>query len=174
MRYSGHWSLALSAALLLTSCATTKTDERRDGIGPYSELTGRLLIMQPSQRWQVALEWRGTPDAGHARLTHAASNRIVEIEWLQAAIRMRDNQQQPAWKQVSESQLAEQGIIMPPQQLAALLNGTLPTTLKRRGENRWEGTVRDSYLKLTWQPDAQRLSITDITHGNSLVLIIQP
>jgi len=166
--------MAAIAALLLSSCATVKPADHASGIGPYTELSGRLLVIQSARRWQVELDWHGTPAAGHARLTHAASNRIVELDWSGSHIRIRDNQQDTAWRHVSARQLEEQGIIMPPRQMAELLGGKLPAGFKERAPNRWEGELRGSHLRIDWMPESRRLTILDVTRGNKLVLLIQP
>lgn len=155
------------------SCVTTQKTDQTAGIGPYHHFSGRLLVIQPANRWQAELDWRGDANAGQARLTHAASSRIIEIQWLGETMQLRDNQQHPAWQLVDEQRLYQQGIIMLPQQLADILNGNMPASLHKRGSNHWEGMVRNSHLKLIWKPDQQRMEITDITHGNRLILIIE-
>lgn len=174
MRAACHQGMALIAALLLTSCATVKPAMQPSGIGPYTDISGRLLVIQSDKRWQVELDWHGTPDAGHARLTHAASNRIVELEWSGKNIRIRDNRQETAWRQISARQLEERGIIMPPRQIAQLLAGQLPASFKERSPSHWEGNLHGSHLRITWAADSRRLTILDISHGNKLVLLIQP
>lgn len=173
MRYITHWGMAAFAVLLLASCTTIQTAEHPSGIGPYTDFSGRLLVIQAAKRWQMEIDWHGSEKEGRARLTHAASNHIVEIQWHRQTMQLRDNQQQMSWQPLSNRQLQHLGIVIPPQQMAGLLTGKLPPNFRAHGDNHWEGTIRDSYLHITWRPEKQQLTILDVTHGNKLILLIE-
>ncbi|MDT8375914.1 MAG: lipoprotein insertase outer membrane protein LolB [Mariprofundaceae bacterium] len=174
MRISAIVGVILLAALM-SACATIKPHETVSSIGPYQNFSGRLMVIEPSRRWQVMVHWDGQPDRGQVRLTHAVSNRIILVSWEGEQIRMADNQN-PAdgWKLVNHSQLRSTGIILPPQQLAMILNGRVPAPLKEQKPNLWRGKIDGALILLKWTEEQKRLAITDITHGREVILIIQP
>ena len=157
---------------------TTTSMEKTSVIGPYSEFSGRLLVMQPRRRWQVSLQWASSnPEQGWLRLTHAASNSVVELRWQDQEMQLRSNTH-TAWQAISEQQLAEQGIVLPPQQLAALFLGRIPEHFVQKpaeGQNEiiWETLGMKPFIRLQWRASSQRLSMTDMTHGRRAILIIQ-
>ncbi|MDQ7010700.1 MAG: hypothetical protein Q9M29_02655 [Mariprofundaceae bacterium] len=152
-----------------------KTTVPVTGIGHYPAFTGRLIVINASKRWQVVINWRAsTPEHGWLRLTHAASGRIIEIEWTGGAMRLRDNQAaSPSWRPVSSDELATHGIVLTPRTLATILLGTMPPNLKSRQRHIWEGRYGGSVMRLQWSATAKRLTITDINHGRKAILIIQ-
>ncbi|MFQ5582500.1 MAG: hypothetical protein ACE5F3_07755 [Mariprofundaceae bacterium] len=152
-----------------------KTTELIAGIGPYPTFTGRLIVIEPNRRWQAAINWQAaTPDHGWLRLTHAASARIVEMEWTDDSIWMRDNQAaSPDWRPVSAKELAMHGIVLTPQALTAILLGAMPQTFKSRQPHIWEGKHAGSMMRLQWSQQSKRLTVTDITYGRKAILIIQ-
>jgi mRNA-degrading endonuclease RelE of RelBE toxin-antitoxin system len=88
---------------------------------------------------------------------------------------MRDNQSPVEdWKPIDNRQLRSMGIILPPQQLAMILNGRIPHTLKEQKPNLWRGKIDGTLLLLKWIDTRKRLEITDITHGREAILMIQP
>jgi hypothetical protein len=161
--------------LLMSACATIERHETVSSIGPYQNFTGRLIVIEPTRRWQAIIHWDGQPDRGQVRLIHAASNRIVLISWEGEQIHMRDNQS-PAegWKLIDNRQLRSMGIILPPQQLAMILNGRIPHALKEQKPNLWKGKIDGALVILKWIDARKRLEITDMTHGREAILIIQP
>ncbi|MDX8407337.1 MAG: lipoprotein insertase outer membrane protein LolB [Mariprofundaceae bacterium] len=186
MKLKGFGNLWLIAVLLLpAACSslpgktpTTTHMEKTAVMGPYSEFSGRLLVMQPRRRWQVSLQWAASsPGQGWLRLSHAASNSVIELRWQNQDMQLRSNTH-TAWQAISERQLAEQGIVLPPQQLAALLLGHVPDHfVQKPGNGRddiiWESQGLKSFMRLQWRASSQRLSMTDMTHGRRAILIIQ-
>jgi len=165
----------LITTLLTTSCATTKPHAPDTSIGPFNTFTGRLIVIEPTRRWQVLVNWDGTPDKGIVRLTHAASNRIVQVVWDHEAMQIRDNTDRSRqWRSVNKQALSENGIILPPQQLARILSGDMPDGLIEKRHGEWEGRVDASFLRIKWFDKQQRLELTDMTNGRTAILIIQP
>ncbi|MDX8406175.1 MAG: lipoprotein insertase outer membrane protein LolB [Mariprofundus sp.] len=164
----------LAAMLLLAACATPMTPalmQAASSIGPYSLFSGRLIVIEPSRRWQVQIDWNApTADQGRLRLTHAASNTIIEFRWQGVSMRVRDNHNSN-WRAISADQLAEHGIVLPPQQLARILKGKMPATFQQTGPGQWQSN--DHSVRLHWHNDSQRLVMTDIKHGRKATLIIQ-
>jgi hypothetical protein len=172
------FSISLIAVLLLSlsSCATT-LDGRSSAnvptaIGPYSDFSGRLIVIEPKRRWQVLLKWQAeTAEQGRVRLTHAATNMVVELQWQHEQIQARDNKH-PDWQIIGQQKLAELGIVVPPQQLASILLGNMPAHFKRKNDNTWESRQTGDLIRLHWQASRQKLSMTDIKHGRQATLFI--
>ena len=169
--------LLLLAMLAFSSCAplTGKPDAGTpSSIGPYTQLNGRLIVIEPNRRWQVLLNWQAASrQQGWLRLTHAASGRVVELEWRHARMRVRDDSH-PDWQKINHQQLAAEGIVIPPQQLAAILLGTMPAHFRRKNGTTWEGKQNGGLIRLEWKDEQKKLSITDMTHGRTATLFIQP
>jgi len=163
-------------AALLTNCVTTGVKQQSStSIGPYNTFDGRLIVIEPKRRWQVTVQWNGTPDEGTVRLIHAATQRIVELRWQSELMQLRDNQQMPQkWQNISREQLASHGIILPPQQLAEILAGQMPSALIEKNRGEWEGRIHGSFVKVKWLASNHRLEIMDISNGRQATLIIQP
>jgi len=162
----------LAAILFITSCASLPAPEQAAGIGPYSSLHARLLVIEPSKRWQVLLDWHAdSPVSGHARMSHAASNTVVELRWRHDDIELRDNKT-PAWRKVSTAQLAEQGIVVSPYTLSRFLAGRIPAGFKQRETNTWESRQAGGIIRVQWYAQAGRLELSDIKHGKRATLII--
>jgi len=162
--------------LVLSGCASTahRTSDSESSIGPYPAFSGRLIVIEPTKRWQVLLTWQAkTPDQGALRIVHAATNTIVELRWQGTNMDIRDNQQ-PAWRPVGRAQLSEHGIVIPPQELAAILLGRMPAHFRKRSANTWDSTAGGTLIRLKWKQQAHSLSMTDIKHGRKATLIIQP
>jgi len=162
----------LAALLFLTSCASLPAPEQAAGIGPYTSVHARLLVIEPSKRWQVLLDWHAdSPTSGHARMSHAASNTVVELRWRHDDIELRDNKA-PAWRKLSTAQLAEQGIVVSPYTLSRFLAGRVPAGFKQREPNLWESRRTASIIRVQWHAQARRLELSDIKHGKRATLII--
>lgn len=162
-------------ALLIGGCATTKPHESPTVIGPFITFSGRLIVIEPTRRWQVIVDWNGTPEEGDVRLTHAASNRIVLVKWDNENILILDNADQSgSWRSISGEALAEKGIILPPRQLARILSGEMPAGLIEKQHGEWEGRIDDSFLRIKWFDEKQHLELIDVTHGRTATLIINP
>ncbi len=164
---------AVLLMILVSGCATIKPHETSSSIGPYQSFTGRLIVIEPNRRWQVVIHWNGQPERGEVRLTHAASNRIVLLSWEGESMRMTDNQSPiSGWRHIDSDMLRKMGIILPPQQLAMIFSGRIPSTLKEQGPNLWRGVIDKSQIRLKWIDQRKRLEITDITHGREAILMI--
>ena len=171
---SGIFAL-LIFTLLTSGCATTKPHEPATSIGPFNTFTGRLIVIEPTRRWQVIVDWTGTPAEGIVRLTHAATNRIVQVAWDHEAMQIRDNADHShQWRNVSKQTLSENGIILPPHQMAQILSGDMPVELVEKRDGEWEGRIDDSFIRIKWLDEQQRLELIDMTHGRTAILIIQP
>jgi len=148
--------------------------ETAASIGPYPAFSGRLIVIETTRRWQTTLNWKAeSPEQGWLRLTHAASGTVVEFRWLHETMQVRDNKN-TTWKQINQHQLSQQGIVLPPQQLASVLLGKIPNHFKQKKPFHWESLASGSLIKLEWNSDRHRLMISDIKHGRRATLIIQP
>lgn len=166
--------LAVIIALLFTGCATTGKQPPAAEIGPYTAFAGRLIVIDAARRWQVMVDWNGTPEQGALRLTHAASNRIIRIRWHYDDIQMLDNlDRTQSWRSISVPELYSHGVILPPQQLSRILMGEIPGTLTRKNLGEWEGRLNGTFIRIRWLSGNQRLELTDITHGRKAILMIQ-
>jgi outer membrane biogenesis lipoprotein LolB len=167
--------LALLVLVWLAGCAGQRPPTGMvSSIGPYPSFSGRLIVMQPTRRWQVEVDWKApTPEAGWLRLTHAASGRIVELRWQGNDLHLSDNQD-PTHpdKSISEAQLTDYGIVIPPRQLAAILLGHIPSAFRPTGPGRWEAHLGGDILRLDWNAGARRLTLTDLAHGDRAMLLI--
>ena len=167
--------LMLLALSWLAACATLPDKSGQpSSIGPYPQFNGRLIVIEPSRRWQVLVNWQAnSARKGWLRLTHAATGRVVELKWQHALMLVRDDSH-PEWQEISRQQLAAEGIVIPPEQLAAILLGRMPAHFKRKNGSTWEGKQNGGLIRLVWQAEQKKLSITDITHGRTARLFIQP
>ena len=165
---------ALLLSVLISACATVKPHDTTSGTASYQQFSGRLIVIEPTRRWQVMIQWDGTPERGLARLTHAASNRIIQLSWLHERIQMLDNQgATQQWQNITTQKLASNGIILPPQKLAMILSGNPPETLIRKNNGEWEGKIDGAFLRVRWSNENHRLELTDVTHGRRAILIIE-
>ncbi|MDX8395571.1 MAG: hypothetical protein R8K22_04060 [Mariprofundaceae bacterium] len=164
----------LLVGILIGACATTPSSTSSfTNIGPYTDFTGRLLVIEPSRRWQVMIQWKGDPKQGWTRLTHAASGRIIELQWHNQQMQKRDNQGHSSdWHPITQTQLTQDGIILSPQHLAQVLSGKVPTVFKYKQDGIWEGHLHQGFIRIRWQANSRRLTMTDITHGRTATLII--
>jgi len=162
----------LSILLMTTACATLPETAEAPGIGPYHSIHARLLVIEPSRRWQVMLDWQAESAAqGQARLVHAASSSVIELRWQQDAIELRDNHL-PEWRKVGIDQLAEQGIVVSPHILSQFLAGRVPPGFRSKEANHWESRKGGNLVRVTWNEASKRLEFSDIKHGRRATLII--
>ncbi len=162
--------------LLLASCATTRSPMSMTGegqIGPFTTFHGRMIVMTPSRRWQVSIQWQ-TEDArrGYLRLLHPSTGFVLEARWKRPQVELRDSKY-PQWRNVSIAEMQQQGILLPPWEMAAILQGDIPASFHVIGAGRWQRHVDDTLLRLQWQAGQQRLTLTDITHGRRIILVIE-
>ncbi|MDQ6982334.1 MAG: lipoprotein insertase outer membrane protein LolB, partial [Mariprofundus sp.] len=143
-------------------------------IGPYSTFSGRLIVIESTKRWQVSLKWQASrAEQGWLRITHAATGTVVELRWQSKTMQIRDNQQ-PVWRHIELEKLSEHGIIIPPHELAAILLGQMPAHFRQKSEQVWETRQSGYLIRLRWQQELRKLTITDMKHGRIAVLKIQP
>jgi len=162
----------LSIFFMITACATLPETADAPGIGPYRTIHARLLVIEPTRRWQVLLDWQAESTAkGHARLVHAASNSVIELRWKQNNIELRDNHS-PRWRSISIEQLAEQGIVVSPFTLSHFLAGRTPPGFHSKQANHWESNRDGNLVRVIWDDASQRLELSDIKHGRRATLII--
>jgi len=128
-------------------------------------------VIEPKRRWQVMLDWQANQTTGHARLVHAASGNIVELRWKKDYIQLRDNHA-PDWRRVNMQQLAKHGIVISPHTLSLFLNGKIPPGFHKTSLNNWENRQNGSLIRVTWQHDIKRLTLSDIRHGRRATLMI--
>jgi len=168
----------LILSLSLTACATVKINNEpmdQKKMPVITAFQGSLLVFSPKHRFQVLIQWQADLHQGHARLTHAASGRVVELRWQGEVLSMRDNQHKDiAWQRVSVEQLQDLGIVLAPWVLAKVLHQQIPKALHSKDGETWRGKLDHSVIQLRWQNDYHRLTMTDITHGRKAVLRINP
>ncbi|WP_018294402.1 hypothetical protein [Mariprofundus ferrooxydans] len=171
-----RWLLCLFTTLWLTACATpikTMPPESESGIGPFTSFSARLIVIEPARRWQVLLDWDApTSNQGTLRLTHAASNTVVEFRWQGADMFIRDSSNR-SWRPITPAQLAAHGIVIPPARLAEILLGHMPADFHADGPDQWSGKQAGSLIRLRWYADNRKLVMTDIARGRRATLIIQ-
>jgi len=165
---------SLLLALGLTACATVHTERAaKVEIPVLTTFQGSLLVFSPKHRFQVQIQWQADLQQGHARLTHPASGRVVELRWQNKLLSMRDNQLNgQQWQTMTLEQLYDMGIVLPPWVLANILHRQIPKNLHSQGNNRWKGVLNHSVIQLHWQNNGHRLTMTDITHGRKAILRI--
>ncbi|MDX8392629.1 MAG: hypothetical protein R8K53_08720, partial [Mariprofundaceae bacterium] len=147
------------------------THKQASTIGPYHNISARLLVIEPKRRWQVMLDWQAQQTHGRARLVHAASGNIVELRWRKDDIRLRDNRS-PNWRKINMQQLAEHGIVISPYTLSRFLAGQIPSGFHRKNAITWESKRDDALIRVVWHADGRRLIISDIRHGRRATLLI--
>ncbi len=171
--------LCMAAILALSGCTSTSLHKPAvsvtpASIGPYPSFSGRLIVIEPTKRWQVSLQWQAPkPEQGWLRISHAATGTVVELRWHGNAMQIRDNQR-PVWRHIELEELSEHGIIIPPHELAAILLGRIPAHFRQKGRQVWESRQSGYLIRLYWQKELHKLTITDMKHGRKAVLIIQP
>jgi len=173
-----QWIYGLIFALCLSACATVKPNEKsiyQEKQPVISAFKGSLLVFSPRHRFHVLIQWQADLQQGHARLTHAASGRVVELRWQGEDLSMRDNQSAGArWRHVDAKQLQDIGIVLQPWVLAKVLHHQMPKALHSKDGRIWRGKMDQSVVQLRWQDDYHQLTMTDITHGRKAVLRMNP
>ncbi|WP_176958272.1 hypothetical protein [Mariprofundus sp. KV] len=161
---------------MLTSACVKQpvTTTEKTSIGPYSDFAARLIVIEPKRRWQVMLQWRAdSPDRGDVRLTHAATGTVIELRWFANQMQLRSTASR-MWEPVDSTQLGSQGIVIPPQQLASILLGQMPSHFIHKKEGLWESRASGSPIRLQWTASMHKLTMTDIKHGRRATMLIQP
>ncbi|MDX8390724.1 MAG: hypothetical protein R8M38_09565 [Mariprofundaceae bacterium] len=156
----------------LSSCASQLQPETG-----YHSFQGRLLVIEPTKRWQVAVTWQFVSlKEGMVRLNHAATSRIVELRWQGEKIHYRDNQaMQPRWQKSSLDQLQGYGIVLAPQEIGMFLAGdVLPPGFKKTAVDHWQRIEGGQVIAVHWNKARTRLSMKDISHGVQAILVIEP
>jgi len=158
-------------AAFLAACAKVPAETGKQS---YTEFTARLLVTEPSRRWQVLVDWRSQDeDRGWLRLTHALSGRIVELRWQQEKMWLRNNWSTAGkWREITLNQLASYGIPIFPGDVARFLKGGAPDDFARRSENLWVGKRLHNTVRVTWNRDKHILKIADIRNGRIATLMI--
>jgi len=164
--------------LFLTACSTlqqsTSTQENI-AYKPWHNFDGQLSVLASAHRWQVRIHWQADLESGKARLTHAATGRIIELQWQGKHIQARDNQSSTtAWQPIKIATLMQYGIVLPPQDIAKILHHQIPISFKAKGGGIWQGKLHNNIIRLRWQNNRHKLTITDITHGRTAILRIFP
>ncbi len=163
--------------LLLTACSTLQQPTLQQGseCKPWHNFNGQLSILESAHRWQVLIHWQADLKSGNTRLTHAATGRIIELQWQGEKIYIRDNQATTTtWKSIQADTLMQYGIVLPPQTIAAILHYQIPPSLKAKGNNIWQGKLHDKTIRIRWQDHCHKLTMTDITQGRIAILRIFP
>lgn len=168
-------TLVVIATIALSGCGKQMPlSDHNIAIGPYQHLSGRLIVIEPKRRWQVAIKWHAnSPDRGNLRLLHAATGTVVEFRWIGEKMQLRDSSSK-LWKSVTHEKLAGHGIVIPPQQLALILLGKIPAHFKEQKPSVWESREHGHPIRLKWYDNTKRLVMSDIKHGRQATLIIQP
>ena len=175
-----HWYRSLHLMLIITimlasACAKQPIlPSEQSAIGPYYQFSARLIVIEPKHRWQVMLQWHAdSADKGEARLTHAATGTVIELRWSDSHMQVRSTESR-IWKPIDPAQLGSKGIVIPPQQLAAILQGEMPAHFIPMKQGLWESRDSGSPIRLQWTESLQKLTMTDIKHGRRATLLIQP
>jgi len=174
-RFSSLALLLIFTAMLTSACVKQPvTTTEKTSIGPFSNFTARLIVIEPKRRWQVMLQWHAdSPDRGDVRLTHAATGTVIELRWLDDQMQLRSTQSR-MWEPIEAVQLGSQGIVIPPQQLASILLGQMPGHFINKQEGLWESRASGNPIRLQWTPSLHKLTMTDIKHGRRATMLIQP
>jgi len=164
--------------LLLTACSTLQQSisvQESSVCKPWHNFNGQLSILEHAHRWQVLIHWQANLKSGNARLTHAATGRIIELQWQGKQIQIRDNQTPTTrWKSIKADTLMQYGIVLPPQSIAMILHHQIPPSLKSKGGSIWQGKLHGNTIRIRWQDHCHKLTMTDITHGRIAILRIFP
>ncbi|MDQ6954482.1 MAG: hypothetical protein Q9M20_03475 [Mariprofundaceae bacterium] len=172
-------TVTLSVCLLLfNACSATQYSSISDQSAsqkPWFSFQAQLSIIESAHRWQVLLDWQADSQSGSARLTHAATGRIIKLRWQGNDVQILDNQaMKPNWKYIKADALMKYGIVLPPHTIAAILQQQIPKQLKPQGTGIWKGLIYGNSIRLRWQNNGHKLTMTDITHGRTAILRILP
>jgi len=177
--------LCLSLVLLLNACASlsftppestirqASQASNKLSIGPYASFSGRLIVFDPSRRWQVSIDWQATQaNTGKIRLTHALSGTVVDFRWTDNHMQVRDDKV-PYWRSIQQTELTELGIVLPPSQLASILLNQTPAHFHQIKSDTWESMNSGSPIRLRWQEKLRTLTIKDVKQHRTARLIIK-
>ncbi len=177
--------LCLSFILLLNACASLSAGKASNtssaasktsttlSIGPYASFSGRLIVFDPSRRWQVSIDWQATQvHTGKLRLTHALSGTVVDFRWADNRMQVRDDKA-PYWRSIQQHELTELGIVLPPTQLASILLNQTPEHFHQIKTDTWESMDSGSPIRLRWQKKLHTLTINDVKQHRTARLIIK-
>jgi len=169
----------LISVILLSACANLVVDKPSvskpsSTIGPYSQITARIMVIEPEHVWQAMLNWQAKQaDTGTMRVVHAASGRIVEIRWHDNEIWIRDNQSKSLKaRRIGQKALTAIGIVISPQELSEFLGGHVPSGFQSTGSDKWMTQRNHSHVRVMWNPQTKHLVFSDIRHGRKATLII--
>jgi len=113
--------------------------------------------------------------AGKLRIWQRTTGRIIELQWQGKQIQMRDNQAATTrWQPIQVDILMQYGIVLPPQSIAMILHHQIPPSLKAKGNEIWQGKLHGNSIRIRWQNNCHKLTMTDITHGRTAILRIFP
>ena len=164
---------ALCGLLLLSACV--KHTEEGQICTPIEPFSGRLLVMSTTKRFQVDIDWKGVEQKGELRLTHVSSGRIVDVLWEHESMFWHDNENAD-WSPLTEVELNDMGVILPPWILAKIFLGEMPNTMSTKNQLTWKGSWvhKKTNVELTvrWASDRKRVELVDIKHGRKVVVII--
>ncbi len=168
---------SLALLFLITACThkpmIQHTSSPQDKI--WQRFDGKLLVIEPTRRWQVLIHWEADLTQGKTRLTHIATSRIIELKWNHKHTYIRDNQTQHGqWREINHDVLMQYGIVLPPQMLSKILHNQIPSSLQTKDHEMWQGKLYGNSIRLSWKHNRHQLIITDISHGRTAILRIQP
>lgn len=167
-------AVLLIAIVMASGCAKQPVHDETTTIGPFKSLSGRLIVIEPDRRWQVVIQWHAeTPERGEVRLAHAATGTVVEFRWAGPYMQIRDGNAS-SWRSLTNRELGEHGIVIPPKQLASILLGRMPAHFVRKKGDLWESRKSGHPIRLQWLSSSRKLIMSDIKHGRRATLIIQP
>ncbi|MCF6207951.1 MAG: hypothetical protein L3J61_00995 [Ghiorsea sp.] len=166
---SKYGLLWLVLAWLVAGCV--KHVDMPQDFTPISTFSGRLLVVSPGKRFQVEVDWQGSAEKGQLRLTHGLSGRIVDVAWQGQQMRWRDHSQSQQWYDLSEKELLDMGVLLPPWTLAKVFAGDMPKAMHTKDNRTWQGVWDGVSLKVKWASRQQRVEITDMKHGRRAVVI---
>jgi len=158
------------ALLLFASCA--KHDSAGNSFEPITSFSGRILVFDVKQRFQLELDWMASEERGHLRLTHALSGRVMFVQWKGQKMFWRDNHQALNWQPLTTKELTDMGVILPPWTLAKVFLGQYPASMKTKNDLLWKGKWDDSQLQIKWSKSYKRVELTDFKAGRKAVVII--
>lgn len=161
----------ISCMFLLASCAKTPSKMKSPAL---AEFTGRLIVIEPTRRWQVLISWHSLgKNEGWLRLNHAATGRIIELRWRNKMMWLRDNQAARAnWQGITLEDLRSYGISLFPNDITLFLAGQTPPDFIAAGEGMWRGIRMDHTLHVKWIQSKRHLRITDVSMGKIAILMI--
>ncbi len=160
--------LTIVLILFVASCVKHESSS----FEPMTTFSGRLLVMDPKHRFQVELDWMANEKQGNLRITHALSGRVVFVQWKNKVMFWRDNDRTTVWTALSEQELVDMGVILPPWILARIFLGQYPESMQTKDKQLWQGSWNGIRLQIKWSNAYKRVDITDFEQGKRAVVII--